>query len=84
MIGNWGWLMQFKNRSEMRKKYDIVGDKWEDCGTVFFCQGCAIIQEEKESLHRKKKAEVDAITKKQYQRPSDMDPHPTTIQVSIG
>jgi hypothetical protein len=51
-------LMTVATRREVRYKYDINGNNFDDCWKATFFPCCALVQEENEILWRKRRASV--------------------------
>lgn len=55
------WVVQFLQRGNIRKKYQIDGDECKDCCLVFWCGGCELCQEHRETEIRGPLAVVPAV-----------------------
>jgi hypothetical protein len=58
----------FLKRGEIRQKYAIKGDPVTDCLISAFCNCCAVIQQEKEVVHK----QFTGAIEQGYQAPQPM------------
>ncbi|KAI1500162.1 PLAC8 family-domain-containing protein [Biscogniauxia marginata] len=47
-----GWILVMVKRTEIRTRFAIPGDELKDCCTAYWCQCCAIIQQDNEVKRR--------------------------------